>query len=281
MNGNDTISKKQLERLLWRSSGMYPDYPKVFIGLVPDLVPFPIPFPEKATLLGAIAQSPNHIAVQVDVLCSAQEILDYYVSHYLNAGWSRLNEELFQGGRGFQMLPVEPTHVTLCKTSKGPSVTVSAIENPKGPTQVHLLVECDPYRSRCEAQLHRRIHPMASNILPSLPAPPNSRPLGGGGGKGHTYQKLITKLNAEALLNHYSTLLENAGWKALSTGQPGRIPHAIWQFEVVGEVFHAILVVIQLPDVTDVSLVELHWFPGRASLRDDNTGTWSTSVILT
>jgi hypothetical protein len=204
------------ERLLSRQY-LYPGRPataRLLPDELPTDLPFAVPLPDQAQVIGSGIGSVDGRTVRADiifdVLDSSEAIFDFYRHEMEGRGW--LVAPQF-GPRGGFMPQQFPTSQTYCQGAQGPWFSVSVTTPAGAPADVRLHLETlDP--GPC-AQRPPARYP-APDMLPAL-YPPGGvvlRSTGGGGGPDRWSSDAVadTALAPAVLEAHFAGQMAGAGW---------------------------------------------------------------------
>ncbi len=194
---NDAFVPRELAARLMESHFPYTvteEKPLIFVGRLPEEVPFPVPIPEGFVLVGS-AQFASRgdrrvVEIVLDTTLPASRVRDAYRDLLADGGWEEENLDgpggggFARGPRGFLMslgrtlgrarrgAPVDlPGLSTVFRNTRRQTLIVSAEERKKAPTDVRLRLITG------RGPLHRRRHndPEALYVLPILTPPPRTQ----------------------------------------------------------------------------------------------------------
>lgn len=217
-------------------------------GLPPDL-PFEIPLPPGATVVGSAVEE-TYGVVLLDVPRSPQEVYAFYDRELTARGWEAWRSLSPQGGFVFSRDPGR----SFCRGRPGPSLDVYAFPRPGGQTEVRLFYNLDPASSRCSSPRSalegKDALQILQEVLPPLTNPEGSRQKRGGSGasddhvSNHALIRLPEGWSVAELEEHYARQLREAGWRLEEEGRTGSVLWSRWAFSYEGERWQGLLFVV-------------------------------------
>ncbi|HEY7350533.1 MAG TPA: hypothetical protein VH599_19650 [Ktedonobacterales bacterium] len=216
--------------------------PQLFVGRLPENLPFELPIPEGSRIIGSLARSATHIDIVLDVPLLPEQTLAFYKEQLQAAGWAEPEQPMGipQHGGFVHSHMLALSHSALfCKGPHGPALHITAMTEQTGATGVRLDLNLDERESPCghAARMRReRMHrPGMEQLIPPLAPPAGARQMGGGGGGGSDSWYSSATLEADAdlatLAAHYATQLEQGGWTRTDAGQHGPVAWHAWTFQ--------------------------------------------------
>jgi hypothetical protein len=249
-SGDDLLRTLALALLAGRFSMEIGQDRELLVGTLPPNLPFVLPLPDGAQLLGSYVTSEPTVVFETALAPDA--VLDFYRGQLLPMGWSI--EDPFGhsqcGGFVHTMLHGDRRGMTFFQHGpEGPSLNVACLSAPNQPITVH--VDWRPegiMRGRRLPSRIRREDPMS--VLPPIYPPDGARQQGGGGGSSgdqvYTHGTVESHLDIPALAAHYRGQLERAGWQAGESGESGPVAWSAWTFtDDEGEPWRAMFVALQ------------------------------------
>ena len=241
-SGNDEALLRELAlRLAAQRSGPGAD-PQLLVGQLPDHLPFEMPIPAGARIIGSLASDAQHMDIVLDAPLSREQVSAFYQERMRGAGWSEVEQPAASMG-GFA--PASgPAHARLsrrigsgffCKGPNGPSLQVLVQAEQAGFSDVRLNLNLDPHNSLCAQQRHwigaAGAGPLVPQLTPSAGA--QQWPGGGGGGSDQFYSSATLEADADiaTLSAHYAGQLEQGGWTRLDAGQSGPSAWHTWMLQ--------------------------------------------------
>ena len=241
------------------------DKPRLFLGELPTDLPAEIPVPEGLVLLGGLRRrSPWQGEPDAEVILEAgvepEGVYDAFREHLAGSEWSERRWPLVERG-GFVSTGSGGRSLTLCLSPRGPALFVSAYRRRKaGTTEVRLRLESSRRDSPCSDD-HDRYRYDERSVLPALFPPEGVAQISGGGGGGsgseENYALLRTGMSPAALVEHYSTQLEKAGWSRVGGGEEGPTAWSGWTFGDEDEGWVGTFVAMSPPGPSEVCFVQV------------------------
>ena len=224
LRGPETVPKELVSVLVtpygWRGER------EIVVGRTPDDLPFEVPLPRGARIVGTLAgESSGTIVVTVDQ--SPLETMRSYRQIATEAGWEALRDR----GGGFQSADAVRSG-PFCK-GEDTSISPHAIESERGQrTYVQIHYAKSDRHSPCD---RRRREELVSSRgpLPPLYTPRGTSIFSGSGGGGPNYSeasaRLETRLSLMELVKHYGSQLRDQGWTARSDPTGSSVVAQRWQ----------------------------------------------------
>ncbi len=219
-----------------------PRGPQLFVGQLPDTLPFDVPIPEGCRIIGSLARSDKYLDILLDVPLPPEQALAFYRERLLAAGWAEPQNMRVPPHGGF----VHVSHLALshsalfCKGPRGPALNFMARAAQADVTDVRLDLNLEERESPCAhtARMRREehVHGMGvGRLIPPLAPPAGAQQMGGGGGGGleswHTSASLEADGDLATLAAHYASQLEQGGWTRTDSGQQGPVAWHAWTFQ--------------------------------------------------
>jgi hypothetical protein len=236
--------------------------PQLFLGQLPDNLPFELPIPPGSRVIGGVARSPEHIDILLDVPLPAAQALAFYKERLQAAGWTEPEQFIGMPQRGGFMHspPLALQHSTyFCQGPRGPSLHFNAVKEQAGFTDVRLSLNLDERESPCahaaRALKHHRHALGFDQLIPSLVPPEGARQLGGGSGSSSSdscYSSATLEADDDlaTLAAHYAGQLEQAGWTRTAAGQSGPLAWHTWMLkDEDGEPWRGFFFILKTPDL--------------------------------
>ena len=265
---NASRLKDLAERLLDHDYHVEVDYdkPRLFLGELPTDLPAEIPVPEGMVLLGGLRRvrpwwSETEAQVILEAEAGPEGVYDAFRKHLAGSEWSEKRWHLLERG-GFVSSGSGMRSLMFCLSSRGPSLSVSAYRRRgAGTTEVRLRLDGSRRRdSPCSEDYHRHEYDDRS-VIPALFPPEGVVQISGGGGSSSSSEEnsahLRTGMSPAALVGHYSTQLEEAGWSRAGGGEEGPTAWSGWTFEDDGEGWVGTLVAMSPPGPSEVRFVQV------------------------
>lgn len=237
---DDLLRKLALALLVPRYSGESYEEPQLLVGELPPDLPFTLPIPDGARLLGTLllgkraATSPvDRTMIVLDTALSGDEVIAFYEAKLPAEGWNA--EDLpFRHRGGFMPSGAErPAMANFDRGEQGPSLRFMCLPAPNDRTTVQVTVAEQPAMSvREQRQMMGRDF---MRMLPEMPAPAGSEQVQGGGGSSgpdHVDSRatIETDLDVPAVGAHYRTQIQRGGWELRDSGESGPVAWSAWAF---------------------------------------------------
>ena len=233
--------------------------PQILVGQTPEGLPADIPFPAHSRVLGTLIRGPQDATIVVDADLPPAQVLEFYREHMKAGGWqeSEMPGGMHRGGFMHSSIAnVFDARITFCRSSRGPSFTVTAYPRATDETKTDLRLELDATGQQCTQQARmRRMHrPLMHDLIPPLLPPTGARQesRGGSGGSDSLYSIATLTLDKQMeiveLASHYNTQLESGGWTRSDAGNSGPFAWSIWTFrDEDGEPWYASFIIMKIP----------------------------------
>lgn len=230
-------------------------------GAVPGDLPFALPQPPGANLLGSVVRrfggTPLNWEVLFDSPSSRDDLVNYYAQALAAQGWMAPPARSV-GGRGFAPGgQVDATPGTFCRGANGPYLAVSANPTGGGPTDLRVFISaeagglCNAASSGAGAGPFDRVPALAAPAGVAV-ANPNGFV---GASKVTTEAVATTTATAVDLDAAYGAQLAAAGWTKTAGGASGPVAWSTWTVPGDGN-FTGYLTVREVPggNVRDLHL---------------------------
>lgn len=231
----------------------------ILVGELPEDLPFDMPLPEKARVIGSVDRGYRHgTEMYLDVDLPPEETVDYFRLVLAQGGWEFPEEDGRE--RGFVSGSPSPAQ-KFCHKAIDSQLWLRALTTPGGSSDLRITYHPTTDYSTCMAGIGavERVQ----RIMPALVTPPGSRTLGGGSsssstGMGDISTTFETDLPAEEIEDHYSSKLLEQGWQKLGGGTAETAAWSFWRLEGEGNEtwIGTLLVVERLADEDE----RLAWF---------------------
>ena len=225
--GGDPANLRELVAYQARVFGPQIGSTTVLVGALPANLPFELPLPEHARVIGSVSIEGQRLPTQVSVILSVglspEAVVAFYGEALAGDEWTSLAGQRGPGGgfvdRAFSNLAFCHGDETL--------VNISANALPDGTTDVRLYLQLDGSPALCDATPPMEALDAAFALLPQLRAPEGTtvrRNLGGGGGGGPGMRRsasneavLASEMPVGDLIERYNDQLLAAGWRHVTT----------------------------------------------------------------
>lgn len=203
-------------------------------GGLPDDLPFDVPLPEGAQLLGSVvrrgvAQELLNVQTVLDAQMPTQEVMASFQASLTEAGWSGRAEPQPTG-----FLPVQANLSAMyCSPGDEAFMYVSALFVAGRPTDVRLDINLEANYSPCPDIAMAPPDPHFSEApMPTLTAPADSEVVVHGGmmmSDQASSSAVITSGQSQGtLMAHYEAQLEEAGWQRSDGSQDAAADSSHW-----------------------------------------------------
>jgi hypothetical protein len=257
--GGDTAS---LNELLLRVVGiplnsLGSEQVQLVVGALPDQLPFSLPLPDSANVIGALARSGQFGGTQVyfDTVLTEDEVFAFYEQALSGDEWQELPAQ--RGASGF----VAPSQTSFTRCYRDEAALVVYAYPLGEQTAVGLYIQDDILYSPCSgAQTN------TNSLIPLLQSPDGVRSTGGGSGVSATQQyvssNLVTDLSVAELAAHYGEQLEAYGWERLSDEATESVASSTWRFtDEDGSDWSGVLAILNTGEASDERLALLQVAP--------------------
>ncbi len=220
-----------------------PYNPQLFVGQLPEHLPFEVPVPEGSRIIGSLARGSEHLDILLDVPLPPEQARAFYKERLLATGWTDLGQSphLPRHGGFVHSPPAALRHdATFCKGPEGPSLHFSVRGEQGGFTDVRLDLNRDERESPCaqDARMRRqqRLYEQRfGGLIPTLAPPEGAQQMSGSSSSGsdssHASATLETDSDPAALAAHYAGQLAQAGWTQTDAGRDGPLAWHTWTFK--------------------------------------------------
>ena len=260
--GGDADSLRALlERWALSFSTGFDGSAALYVGALPDDLPFAPIVPDGADVLGTLVVSSadgENLTAFLDTGLAPDAVLNFY----REALRPTFEERAFPGGGGFVGgMGGVAVNATFCGTDDEDSfvsVTAAVFDDV---TQVILSLQNEAQYSPCQSAPDASSVPYA--LLPRLTQPADVRVTTSSGGGGssnsvNTTANLIGDVRADALAEHYNEQLAEAGWTLISEASVEGVATSHWTFtDDEGDAWTGVLVVTETPVGSDRRLAIL------------------------
>lgn len=220
--------------------------PEIVVGRLPDDLPFEVPRPEKARVVGALARSKSGTLV-FSVAEPPLEAMKAYRELLRRTGWDDPGRER---GSGFQPPPIAYSGM-FCQGEKR-SISTTAAERSDGQTMLQVrYAESGRYSPCDDRQRENMFSPRGP--MPTFYPPRGASIVDGNVGGGRNYMeasaRLKTELRPAQLLAHYAAQLRADGWTPRSETAGNDVTGQIWRInDHEGRAWVGVLIAIALPE---------------------------------
>ena len=233
--------------------------PQILVSQIPEGLSAETPLPANSRVLGTLIRGPQDATIVVDVDLLPAQVLEFYRERMKAVGWQELAmpEGMHRGGfTHSRIASALDARITFCRSSRGPSLTVTAYPRETDETKTDLRLELDATGQQCTQQARmRRMHrPLMHDLIPPLlpPAGANQQGRGGSGGGDSVSSGATLSLDKEMdiveLASHYNTQLESSGWTRADAGNSGPFAWSTWTFrDGDSEPWYGSFIIMKMP----------------------------------
>jgi hypothetical protein len=202
--------------------------PETFVGRLPDKLPFDIPRPDNARIVGSLAR-PSIGTVVFALPQSPREASKAYDELLLRSGW----DDRAPRPGGFEPPPMIFSG-PFCK-GDDKSISTSVAEQPDGGTSLQVRYSTGERSACAERERRGYIGPEERGPIPALDPPRDAKIVGSGIGGSSGYLEASARMNVDLappqLLAHYATQLRASGWAPASDAVTGDVSAQTWTVE--------------------------------------------------
>ncbi len=230
---------KALQNLLQRWLSL-PEV-QLIVGRLPNQLPVHLPLPDKAQVVGSIIKPLDSFEIILDVQQSPEQVQAFYYKELKSAGWQEQKQQdnsLENTGFLASTSHLEKTTnqgITFCSQSKKAKLNIQASNLFRSLTEVRpeVRLNLEVFRSTSSSNFKcSSSDSVKLLLLPPLIAPSNvaidKNITISGDRASYSYAVLDTKLETQVLAAHYSTQLEQVGWKRSDSVQNERGFWSTW-----------------------------------------------------
>ncbi len=210
-----------------------PNTARLVPGALPPGLPFQVPLPEGARLLGSLVldngPSGESWVILLDTPGSAADALDFYQDALMALGWTP--PPVGPGAQGFRpTLP--PAGASFCRGPGGPWLRLNAATRAQGTAEVRLNISQNPGPCSQTPGPSKPIPP-GLDRLPVLYGPKGALLDGvstssGGPNRWNSDATAETDLSPADLEAHFAAQLKAAGWTRLGGLTQGPVAWSLW-----------------------------------------------------
>ncbi|MFO7321953.1 MAG: hypothetical protein DIU68_009485 [Chloroflexota bacterium] len=200
---------------------------RITVGALPDDLPFAVPVPQDAEILGGMANISPVGAGQLYLNAggASEDVLAFFAEALEADGW--YPAPVAQPTSGF--IPTQPETQTYCSADGQTVMTITAQASGEATTAINLYWQ-EAYPGACEDSpaMQGGVNP----VIPGLRLPPGVQMTGGssGGGNDDSFilAMLVTEMSAGELGEFYSEQLSEQGWELTGEGNTDVTAASTW-----------------------------------------------------
>lgn len=227
--------------------------PRLLVGQLPADLPFSVPLPEGARVLGTLLGADAEPEIVIESPLALEETAEFYRAALTAEGWREEANPGFGRGGFVHSTGEFMTMLMFDRDAEGPSLRLMCSQAHDGGTTVQCNVAAQPFvpsQMRGRRMMH---HDPMHRLLPAIKAPLHANQQGGGSSSSDNHvdsrATLETDLDVLAVGAHYRGQLERAGWQLNGSGESGPIAWSMWAFkDDEGEPWSATFVALRQPN---------------------------------
>ena len=246
LSGPELVPQELVAALLTGFVAPGPGMPEIVVGRIPDEIPFAVPVPANARVVGAISR-PTFGTLVLSVPERPLEAMKAYRELLRRTGWDDRGRE---HGTGFE--PPRSLHSgTFCQ-GESRSINTGAAERSDKETFLQVRYQEASGRSLCEQR--QSDHPRSDRgPMPTLYPPEKTSivdaSVGGGMNYSEASARLETDLSPAQLVAHYGAQLRADGWAPRSDPSGKEVAAQHWSIEDRrGKSWVAVLIALRIPN---------------------------------
>lgn len=253
-----TLPKATALQIL-RDSWQIPDSEpyELWLGQLPSVMSAVVSVPTEVAILGGTSRTDTGVAI-LETYLPFKTVQTFYRNSFTEAGWHIPEDRSAPDNAVFEA-SVFPTGFSevFCNEEEGKQITLNLRPRQNSLMKVQLTLsrsgEYSPCRVEPDDYLLENPDAPETAPFPYLPAPPETSLLIGGGVYGgsdfSSMAYLQSKLTIEALTNHYTEQLCQAGWTQRTVTTSDGSFASLWRFENdAGNVWQGMLSLIAQPE---------------------------------
>ncbi len=236
IGGDEAAVREFVAQALGRSGPPEADA-VIYIARLPEAMPFDLPLPEQTRVTGAVVRDALEGRMLQILLVSdqsARSVVDFYSEALPAVGW-RLVEDRSSGG----FVSAPQAAANFCLDDDKWFVNMTAADRKDGGADVFLYAQSPNAGMLCRGDaegFYAGLHALMPVLTPPEGVRMSTSSSGGGGGPLwrralSTEAALISSgPEADAIVAHYNSQLESAGWSLADTAGDARVSWSRWTF---------------------------------------------------
>ncbi len=253
IGGDEADLREFVEHFLGSTyPGQLADHITVYLGSLPQDLPYTLPIPETARVIGSVMQTLyTNVQVILETTLTPEAVVAFYEGSLPELGWVAVPDAGYQGG--FVPGDLGPTYCLGDNTS----LNIQAGTWADGATDVRIFTFSDRIYSPCNPNPQYGQDPVLG-LIPVLKSPPGAamNNSGGGGSSGdfsaYNEVQLQTERSAGEMAAFYNEQLEVAGWSLVESGESDGHAWSSWTFtDEKGQEWSGTLVLLEVPPGSD------------------------------
>jgi hypothetical protein len=231
--GGDEAGLRALLSRMVSSSGFPPEQSAVYVGQLPDNLPFKLPLPDGAMMIGSVFYgSPGYTHIILDAQQTPDEVVQFFRDSLTSRDWSALSDDSSPNG-GFVSQPW--SQAFFCYQTDKALFQVTAQNS--APTDVELFITAPADTTACVGAGAGASPGEPFTLMPQLQVPPEVSLLPSGTGAGDLgargkYASFSTALTSDLpitkIADAYSEQLKALGWQPISQEANDKINWSGW-----------------------------------------------------
>lgn len=274
VGGDEAAVREFVAQALGRGGASFGLDAVIYIAQLPEDMPFDLPLPEWTRVTGAVVwESVDGLMLQILLTSEqrARRVLDFYTEALSAAGWRVVEAEI---GGGFMNAPLAAARFCL-NEEWDINITAVSRRGSDSRSEVSLYAQ-NPARGLPCTSDASNFYTAPYALLPALTPPDGVRMSASGSGSAgggplsrralSTETMLISSVpEADAILAHYNSQLEAAGWSLADTAADARVSWSRWTFTNPRDdtLWSGVLVVLRSPLAEDEYYAQLRIEEGR------------------
>lgn len=234
VRGGDEAALREFIGRVLNYGGVQGGSTVVLVGELPNSLPFSLPIPDGATVLGSVVhEDPDSGSTELylDADLSPEKTIEFYRVQLAGDEWSE--PEGASSSAGFVSEPFVSGNFCHGPTQAG--LWVSAFSTIEGTTDLRLNVQRPNEYSICKQDYSQGYVDRVQQIMPTLASPPGSQVQTGGlsssGTEGTMSATVNTSLSPSELLAYYDQQLEDSGWRRSGSESSDEAAWSFWTTE--------------------------------------------------
>lgn len=249
LRGPELVPQELVAALLTGVVAPGPTVPEIVVGRVPDNLPFEVPRPANARVVGAVAR-PSAGTLVFSVAERPLDAIRAYRELLRRTGWDDPGREL---GSGFK--PSATIHSGIFCQGEERSIRTTAAERSDGQTFLQIQYGENGKYSPCNDRQRENLS-SPRGPMPTLYPPRNASIVDGNVGGSRNYMeasgRLKTELRPAQLVAHYGAQLRANGWAPQSEPSGADVAGQTWRIQDRrGKAWVGVLVAIAIPNSED------------------------------
>jgi hypothetical protein len=201
----------------------------VYIGSTPKDIPYDLPTPDDARIIGSITGSWVDYMLIFDTSLPSESIHEFYAQTLADKGWRAAPTNQGQGG----FVSQSDSYSGYCHEDDNAFLNVETPSISDEKTSIRLNLDISPHPSNCDAASVPSGYSY-DKLIPQLEAPGGTMIQGGGSGSSDQDAEVTAGLQSDLspveLVEFYNQQLVTAGWKMQDSGNGEGAAWSHWTF---------------------------------------------------